>query len=178
MEPCTSDQALVDGRFSCLENCDENHLAYGFYQYCLNYFPNDGTCYLKPYDRLDMMTCNGNFQPTDPPHWIVFIGGSNDYFMVKTMLDMLLDLPNNATYNPQLYWNATGMLESLLSCQLYSSRRITFVIQPQLSLFTHYYFRRSLQRNRAAGLCLERRPQAGARQRALVGPGMLLLPAR
>lgn len=63
---------------------------------------------MKPYAREEMMTCGGNFGPTDPPHWLVFIGGSDNYFMLKVILDVLLDLTIDDIYNPQLHWNATG----------------------------------------------------------------------
>jgi hypothetical protein len=107
-QQCTSSEAAVNGRFSCLDDCDENHLAYGWLPYCLNYFANDGTCYLKPYEREDILTCNGNVGADDPPVWFVLIGGSNNYFMLKVILDKLLDLPNNAVYDPKLHWNASS----------------------------------------------------------------------
>jgi len=106
---CTSSEALVNGRFSCLEDCDENHshLSYGWRPYCLSYFPNDGECYLKPYDRDDILTCNDNVNAEVPPIWFVLIGDSNNYFMLKVILDKLLDLPSDAVYDPKLHWNAT-----------------------------------------------------------------------
>jgi hypothetical protein len=103
---CTPQQAATDGSFKCLPNCDENHKVYGTDQYCLNYFPNGGQCYLKPYARQDVLSCNGQLSSTTPPMWLVLIGGSNQFLMLKTLLDNLLNLPGNAGYNPTAYWNA------------------------------------------------------------------------
>jgi hypothetical protein len=104
--PCTPQQAATDGSFKCLPNCDENHKVYGTDQYCLNYFPNGGQCYLEPYARQDVLSCNGQLSSSSPPMWLVLIGGSNQFLMLKTLLDNLLNLPGNAGYNPTAYWNA------------------------------------------------------------------------
>lgn len=102
---CTKEQAATDGYFECLPGCDDNHYGNG-YKYCLNYFPDGGNCYMKPYTREQIMTCNGQVGPNDPPMWLVLIGGSNQYIMLKEMLDDLLNLPPDAGYNPTAYWNA------------------------------------------------------------------------
>lgn len=103
---CSRTQAAANGRFACLDNCDENHFAQGNRKYCLSYFPDEGECYLKPYGREDILTCNGQVTANSPPMWMVLIGGSNQYLMLKTMLDQLLPLPADAGYNPTAYWNA------------------------------------------------------------------------
>lgn len=105
---CTAEQAVSNGQFMCLDGCDEDHVVFDSVPYCLAYFPDEGQCYLKPYTREDVMTCSGQVQSDDPPLWMVFIGGSNNYFMVKVILDMLLELSPDAGYDPKQYWNATG----------------------------------------------------------------------
>jgi hypothetical protein len=120
---CTAEQAAEDGRFACLDGCDENHMVDGWLPYCLSYFPDEGLCYMKPYAREDVMTCNGQNGVTDPPMWLVSIGGSNNYMMFKVMVDMMLELPPDAGYDPKRYWNATGeyltQLPALLTSNLY-----------------------------------------------------------
>jgi hypothetical protein len=106
---CTPEQAESDGLFKCLSNCDENHIAQGQFgpkKYCLSYFPDGGHCYMKPYERSDILNCNGEAGGSNPPMWFIFAGGSNMFMMFKTLLDELLDLPGNAGYNPRDYWNA------------------------------------------------------------------------
>jgi hypothetical protein len=102
---CTPQEAAKSGRFTCLDNCDENHVG-ASKPYCLSYFPNEGECYLKPYARNDVLTCNGQVTPSSPPMWLVLVGGSNQFLMFKVMLDELLSLPGNAGYNPDAYWGA------------------------------------------------------------------------
>jgi hypothetical protein len=75
---------------------------------------------MKPYDRDDILTCNGGVDADTPPIWFVLIGGSNNYFMLKVILDKLLDLPADAVYDPKLHWNAAGMCHFLLLIQAYS----------------------------------------------------------
>lgn len=109
---CTASQTVTDGRFACQEACDEPHLTSPYPHYCLGYFPDDGDCYLKPYEREDIMTCNNQFSEIDPPRWQVFAGGSNNFFMLKALLDTLLELPFNTTYDPAKNWNATDVIYS------------------------------------------------------------------
>jgi hypothetical protein len=106
---CTPQQAKNAGSFKCLANCDEKHTAQGQYgpkKYCLNYFPNGGSCYMKPYSRTDIFSCGGKAGGSNPPMWIIMVGGSNMYMMLKTLIDKMLDLPGTAGYNPAKYWGA------------------------------------------------------------------------
>jgi hypothetical protein len=106
---CTPRQAEKEGYFECLTDCDENHYTTGVYgpkKYCLNYFPNEGNCYMKPYTKPDILSCGGKAGGQNPPMWIILIGGSNNYMMLKTLLDEMLDLPGTAGYDPKTYWNA------------------------------------------------------------------------
>jgi hypothetical protein len=112
LHQCSADEAKIDGSFSCIDGCDENHNAndVGAGSYCLNYLPSNGQCYMKPYYRDDVLTCNGKFGLDDAPRWLVSIGGSNNYFMLKQMLDMMLELPFDAEFSPQESYNSTGKL--------------------------------------------------------------------
>jgi hypothetical protein len=106
---CTPQQAESEGTFKCLSNCDENHFAQGQYgpkQYCLSYFPNGGSCFMKPYTRNEVFSCSGQAGGGNPPMWIVMVGGSNMFMMLKTLIDEMLNLPGNAGYNPGAYWGA------------------------------------------------------------------------
>jgi hypothetical protein len=106
---CTSRQAEQDGYFQCLNGCDENHFVQGSSgpkKYCLSYFPNGGSCYMMPYEKPDILSCNGKAGGSNPPMWIILIGGSNNYMMLKTLLDEMLNLPGDAGFNPAAYWNA------------------------------------------------------------------------
>jgi hypothetical protein len=106
---CTPQQAANEGTFKCLSNCDENHVAQGQYgpkQYCLSYFPNGGNCFMKPYTRNEIFRCNEQAGGDNAPMWIVMIGGSNMFMMVKTLIDEMLNLPGDAGYNPAAYWGA------------------------------------------------------------------------
>jgi hypothetical protein len=117
LNQCTPHQATQDGVFRCLNGCDEHHMVsneqYGPRKYCLNYFPDGGNCYMKPYTKPEILSCNGKAGGSNPPMWLIFIGGSNQYMMLKTMLDELLDLPGNAGFDPAKYWGAKCKLLSL-----------------------------------------------------------------
>jgi hypothetical protein len=104
---CSSKEASEDGYFSCLAGCDENHHNKSN-PYCLSYFPDNGNCYLKPFTRSDILTCNGRYGAEQPPQWYVVLGGSNTGFTMKVLLDLLLDLPPEAKYDPKLHWNASS----------------------------------------------------------------------
>jgi hypothetical protein len=110
---CTPQQAKNDGTFKCLSNCDENHIAQGQYgpkKYCLNYFPSGGSCFMKPYTPTEIFSCNGQAGGSNPPMWIILVGGSNLFMMLKTLIDAMLNLPGNAGYNPAAYWGAQSEL--------------------------------------------------------------------
>jgi hypothetical protein len=111
---CTPQQAKNDGTFKCLSNCDENHIAQGQYgpkKYCLNYFPNGGSCFMKPYTRNEIFSCGGKAGGSNPPMWIILVGGSNLFMMLKTLIDGMLNLPGNAGYDPAKYWGAQSRLD-------------------------------------------------------------------
>jgi hypothetical protein len=137
LNQCTPRQATQDGVFRCLDGCDEHHMVsnekYGPRKYCLNYFPDGGNCYMKPYTKPDILSCNGKAGGSNPPMWLIFIGGSNQYMMLKTMLDELLDLPGNAGFDPAKYWGAKCKLLSLYSC--------SFMLE-QLTRFRFFFRRR------------------------------------
>jgi hypothetical protein len=106
---CTPNQAKTDGTFKCLDNCDEDHQVTNGpkpRQYCLSYFPNGGNCFLKPYTKPEIMSCGGTAGGNNPATWIIFVGGSNMQMMFKTLIDVMLELPGNAGYDPARYWNA------------------------------------------------------------------------
>jgi hypothetical protein len=106
LRECTAQEAAVGGHFKCLPGCDDNHGEGTSNKYCLSYFPNDGQCYLKPYSREDVLTCNDQVSSSTAPMWLVFVGGSNQYMMLKVMLDVLLELPGDAGYHPAEYYGA------------------------------------------------------------------------
>jgi hypothetical protein len=123
---CTPQQAKNVGAFKCLSNCDENHIAQGQYgpkKYCLNYFPNGGSCYMKPYTRTEIFSCNGKAGGSNPPMWIIMVGGSNMFMMVKTLIDKMLNLPGNAGYNPAKYWGAQSTSDVNVFAVVSSSAR-------------------------------------------------------
>jgi hypothetical protein len=103
---CTAQEAANGGHFKCLPGCDEKHGEGTSDKYCLSYFPDDGRCYLKPYSREDVLTCNDQVSSSTAPMWLVFVGGSNQYMMLKVMLDVLLELPGDAGYDPTEFYNA------------------------------------------------------------------------
>jgi hypothetical protein len=118
---CTPQQAKNDGTFKCLSNCDENHIAQGQYgpkKYCLNYFPNGGSCFMKPYTRTEIFSCNGKAGGTNPPMWVILVGGSNMFMMVKTLIDKMLNLAGTAGYNPASYWGAQSTWYWRTCCRL------------------------------------------------------------
>jgi hypothetical protein len=114
---CTPQQTMNIGSFKCLPNCDENHIAQGQFgpkKYCLNYFPNGGSCFMKPYTRTDILSCGGKAGGSNPPMWIIMVGGSNMYMMLKTLIDSMLNLPGTAGYNPGAYWGAQSTWHSYI----------------------------------------------------------------
>jgi hypothetical protein len=106
LKQCTSQQTAAKGQFKCLDGCDEDHKVGGTKKYCLSYFPDGGNCYLKPYTRNDVLTCNGKVTASTAPMWLVLVGGSNQFMMLKVLLDVLLNLPSTAGYNPTAYYGA------------------------------------------------------------------------
>jgi hypothetical protein len=57
---------------------------------------------MLPFEREAILTCSGQYGPQDRNHWVIYIGGSNNFFEYKTTLDMLLETPFNAIYSPQV----------------------------------------------------------------------------
>ena len=106
---CTPSEASIDGNFVCLSECDKEHSICDYgpcYQYCLSYFPNNMGCPIIPFDREKILTCDGEFSsPDSPNHWIVLMGGSNAYFEVKNLIDILLDLPQGTRFDPLLLYD-------------------------------------------------------------------------
>jgi hypothetical protein len=108
LERCSKSQAAVGGSFFCFPECDSGHNAWGK-PYCLNYFPDNGKCYMQPFSRLDMLTCNNKITKSSGNNkWLIVLGGSNSFFMMKPFVDILLEQPSNTTYDPKKYWNAYG----------------------------------------------------------------------
>eukprot|EP01031_Cornospumella_fuschlensis_P037082 gene37082-45009_t len=103
---CSARDAEKDGDYTCFGGCNTNSI-YNGYRYCLNYLPNNGGCYLEPLDRDKMFTCHGRYSSTSRNHWHIFIGGSNQYMMMKTMLDTLLEIPTGSVFTPEDQWNSS-----------------------------------------------------------------------
>jgi len=100
---CTPDEAIVDGNFNCFDSCDAKHIdPNNGLRYCLSYFPNNKRCPMQPFDRENIFSCAGQYGPEDQNHWVVYIGGSNNFFEYKTTLDVLLETPLNSVYSPQV----------------------------------------------------------------------------
>ena len=100
---CTPDEAIVDGNFNCFESCEAKHIDPNTgLRYCLSYFPDNMQCPMQPFDREAILSCAGQYGPEDQNHWVVYIGGSNNFFEFKTTLDMLLETPLNSIYSPQV----------------------------------------------------------------------------
>ena len=101
---------MLSGEFVHDNECDRNHYYFAKSAvkkpYSMNYFPNDGKCFLSPYDNNEkIFTCNN---PADNRNrWLVWIGGSNLFFEFKTLIDQLMQFPLNTPYNPRGNWNSS-----------------------------------------------------------------------
>lgn len=104
---CSSKEAAANGKFHCFDDCDSNHLFDGT-QYCLTYLPDGGSCYMKPYTKQDILVCDHNSSETRDNHWLVWTGGSNMFFVLKVLSDMLIEVPVDSWYDPWLYYNANS----------------------------------------------------------------------
>jgi hypothetical protein len=107
---CTPEEAAVDGHFRCMEDCDGSvddplHILPGSnMRFCLSYFPNSMECPMQPFNREEILTCARQYGPNDQNHWVVFVGGSNNFFEFKTIIDTLLQTPFDSVYSPQEFW--------------------------------------------------------------------------
>lgn len=107
--PCTNDETMISGKFVYDSTCDDNHFFNrdgGDSPYSLNYLPNNGNCFMSPYDENEkIFTCNNLADDTN--RWLVWIGGSNLFFEYKTLIDQLMQFPLETPYDPQGNWDSS-----------------------------------------------------------------------